>query len=313
MTTTLSILMATHNGAGTLPRVLDAYTRLDYPAEAWNVIIVDNASTDATRNLLADYAKRLPLSAVHTQERGKNRALNLALTYPLGDLVVLTDDDAVPTPDWLSQLAATANAQQDFDIFGGKIDPVWPDSTPAWISRLVNLGATYAITPDDMREGPVSAAQIWGPNMAVRRSVFDAGHRFDASVGPQAGQYIMGSEVEFTCRMEAQGHRAWFCADAHVGHIIRPRQIEREWIVQRAYRLGRHMFHQEASQIPVTTARLFGSPRWKYRELVDGYLSRTGAWLTRDDDAKFLADWQISFLKGYLAEGRRMSDEAQST
>lgn len=301
----ITVLMATYNGAGTLPRVLDAYLRITPPASGWRLVVVDNASADRTPEVLREFAGRLPLRHLRTEARGKNLALNLGLAELEGELVVLTDDDAVPAPDWLLALERAAAAHPDYDIFGGEIDPVWPATPPEWIARLVNMGATFAITPDGCKEGPIAAAQIWGPNMAVRRQVFAQGHRFNEGIGPQAGQYIMGSEVEFTCRLERLGHKAWFVPDAVVGHIIRPHQVDRAWIIQRAYRLGRHMYHQESAQIAVQGGLLLGSPRWKYRRLLTEYLRAAAGWIKRDFDTKFCADWEISFLHGYLSEGRQ--------
>ena len=73
--------MATYDGAATLPRVLDAYCRLLPPAQPWRLLVIDNGSTDATAQILAQYAPRLPLHTLHQPQRGKNRALNRALRH----------------------------------------------------------------------------------------------------------------------------------------------------------------------------------------------------------------------------------------
>jgi glycosyltransferase involved in cell wall biosynthesis len=296
----LTVLLATHNGAATLPRVLAAYRALQSPPGGYQLVVVDNASNDATTAVLREQGAGLPLQVLHCPQRGKNRALNQGLTALRGDLVVLTDDDAAPRTDWLCKLAEAARAQPAYDLFGGQILPDWPGPCPDWIPRLVNLGATFAITPEGMAAGPVRADSLWGPNMAVRRQVFDAGHRFNEDVGPAAGQYIMGSETEFSGRVEKAGHRAWFVAEAVVAHIIRPHQIEREWILQRAYRLGRHMCLNELEGIPAGAPRWRGAPRWKYRELAEAQTRRWWAVARRDFDACFRAQWNVEYLRGYL-------------
>ena len=298
----MTLLLATYNGASTLPTVLDAYQRLKSPdADGYRIVVVDNASTDDTASVLAHYKSTLPLEALRTERRGKNLALNLGLEHVQGDLVLLTDDDTVPSEDWLVLMRAAADSNPGFDIFGGGIHPIWPASVPAWIERLVPVGATYGVTAA-LPQGPVDAARVWGANMAVRRSVFGAVNRFDEGVGPQAGQYVMGSEVEFTTRMERLGHRAWHVPSATVGHIIRAHQLERDWIVRRAYRLGRHMFHQEAALLPSDVKLLRGAPSWKYRLLAGEWLKKVTATVRGDFDKRFLADWEISFLRGYLRE-----------
>lgn len=308
----LTILMATYNGAKNLTKVLAAYHALVPPAGGWKLLIVDNASTDNTQDVIAQHAKQLPIYVLFTEKRGKNIALNIGLQHIEGDLVVFTDDDAIPAPNWLVSLREVADSKQDYDIFGGQINPVWPENLPEWIPRLVNLGATFAVTPTGMPAGPTSASQIWGPNMAVRSKVFAAGHAFNEAVGPQAGQYMMGSEVEFTCRIERLGHKAWFTTDAVVGHIIRDNQIDRDWIIQRGFRLGRHMFHQEQPTFAAGTSMLRGAPRWKYRNFLkeQGRLWRST--LLGNTDQKFLSEWEISFLKGYLSEARSTQTSSQN-
>jgi glycosyltransferase involved in cell wall biosynthesis len=305
----VTVLMATHNGQRTLPQVLNAYLCLDAVPGGYHLVVADNASTDETPRILARYADRLPLRVVPAPDRGKNKALNRALAFREGALVVLTDDDAVPKADWLVQLQRTAVAQPQHAVFGGAIEPVWPGACPEWIPRLVNMGATFAVTPAGARSGPVPAAQVWGPNMAIRREAFDAGHRFDETIGPSAGQYVMGSEVEFTCRLEKAGYRAWFCAEAEVGHLIRENQLDPQWIIQRAFRLGRHMCHQERDQIAPGTALWRGAPRWRYGQFVREKLRSLWGHARRDFDTAFLADWELSFLRGYLSEAARLHKE----
>jgi glycosyltransferase involved in cell wall biosynthesis len=302
----ISVLLATYNGAKTLERVLARYEALHAPPGGYEIIVVDNASTDATPAVLRDHAQRLPLLAMRTEQRGKNRSLNAGLARCTGDLILFTDDDALPEPDLLLRHCATAAAQPDFDLFGGHIDPDWPSPCPEWIDRLVHKGAVFALTPPDLKTGPVQADKLWGPNMAVRRRVFDAGHRFDESVGPAAGQYMMGSETEFTGRVESLGYRAWFDAEARVGHIIRPHQMEREWIVQRGFRLGRGLYRHEQKIMPPGVAMIRGVPRWKYREYLDAHWRALTARLRSDFDQLFLADWDRAILEGYFAEARNV-------
>ena len=172
----LTVLMATCNGAATLPKVLEAYCALAAPAHGWRLLVADDGSTDATAAVLTAYAARLPLRLLRRQRRGKNAALNalleLALATADSALFVFSDDDATPAADWLVQLAACADAHPDCALFGGAIAPDWGAPAPGWIARVVPLGITYALT--DVADGPVFPGLVWGPNMAVRRSVLPA-------------------------------------------------------------------------------------------------------------------------------------------
>src|ERR1700756_1490245 len=107
--------MASFNGATTLPKVLDAYCALLAPPGGWRLLVIDNGSTDAGPEILAAYAERLPISVLREPCRGKNAALNAGLRQVLNDagvdLLVFSDDDAMPEPDWLLRLAECAARQ----------------------------------------------------------------------------------------------------------------------------------------------------------------------------------------------------------
>jgi len=232
----LTILFSTHNGASTLPHMLDALERLEAPAGGWKLVAVDNASTDDSATILQERASRLPLTVLSEPRLGKSVALNTGLAAVEGDLVVLTDDDVTPHPQWLAAWRRLADDQPDYDIFGGAIEPVWPAPPAAWILKDVPKGF-FAGT--DFKEGPAAPHEIWGPNMVVRRSVLDR-ISFNDGIGPNGTmRYATGAETEFVMRAVKAGHRCWHAPDIVVGHLIEPRQLTEQWILQRAFNHAR--------------------------------------------------------------------------
>jgi glycosyltransferase involved in cell wall biosynthesis/GT2 family glycosyltransferase len=306
--------MATYNGAATLPKVLDAYCSLSAPAEGWRLVIVDNGSDDDTGAVIDRYAVRLPMRCLSEPRRGKNVALNTALTTVLNedgsDFLIFTDDDATPARDWLLRWSEAAAAHPDYAIFGGSIAPDWVHPPPQWIIRLVPLGLTFGLTSPTLPEGPVFPGLVWGANMALRRTVFDSGHRFDTSIGPNGGAYAMGSETELTRRLFDAGHRARFCPQARVSHHIRAHQLQTDHILRRAWRYGRGKFRQDTARM---FPELLGVPRWMLKQYLLELGGAVGALLqavlTRQPDSLFLRRWELAYLCGYFHEawfgGRR--------
>lgn len=302
----LTVLMATYNGAATLPRVLRAYCSLFSPPEGWSLLIIDNGSDDGTRAVIDEFAGQLPLRYLYEGRRGKNAALNAGLdALPLGDsddLLVFSDDDAVPAPDWLLRLGACAVAHADVAMFGGAIEPAWPQELPDWIARLVPLGLTYAVTDTAIPEGPVFPGLIWGANMALRRALFTAGARFDDSIGPNGGAYAMGGETQLLRQLADAGQRSWFCPQARVAHIIRPDQLHAAYILRRAHRFGRGKFRQDSpGQFPT----LLRIPRWMLRKMIAETAGWFAAVLRRQSERAFLHRWELAYLSGYLYEAWR--------
>lgn len=238
-TPALSVILATRDRPEMLARTLESFTALVAPEDGWELLVVDNGSAAPTQALLTQYLHRLPLTILEQASPGKSRALNRAVELVRGELVVLTDDDVLPEPDWLVRLQQAALDHPAASYFGGTILPCWSGPLPRWLDAgFVHFGILFALL--ERRSGPCDYREVYGPNMAVRRSVFMSGHRFSTAIGPDAttALYPMGSEWDFNLRLHQHGHQGWFVGEARVQHIIRIEQITENWVLQRAYRNG---------------------------------------------------------------------------
>ena len=241
----LTVLFASRNGEAVLPRTLEGYRLAQTPPVAWEMVIADNGSTDSTRQIIDAFSQDLPIKLVQQPAPGKNRALNTAIPAIEGRLVVVTDDDAIPHAMFLAAWAKFLDSRQDCDLFGGSIEPLFDVPPPKWMLGLKRHFA-FMFSERDLPEGPVDPAEIYGPNMAVRTSVFDRGLRFDENLGPNAldPNYPMGGETEFCRRAASLGARSWFAREPRVYHVVRPDQLESSAWTERAYRTGRGRAHQ---------------------------------------------------------------------
>jgi glycosyltransferase involved in cell wall biosynthesis len=249
----LFVIFATHNGTSVLTDVLEGYAKAQAPEREWAMIAVDNASTDDTAGILRSFQDRLPLTVLHEPVPSKNRALNRALDYvgPEADLYILTDDDAIPEPDFLRRWEQVLVERPDNELFGGVVRPYFREPPPAWLKRFVRqFPELYAQT--ERPPGEIRPQDIYGPNMAVRGSVFVRGKRFNEDIGPNSSQadYPMGSENEFCIRVSEDSlTKPWFTDGPKVRHIVRPHQTTFDFIGRRAYRHGRGVAMRQALAI----------------------------------------------------------------
>jgi glycosyltransferase involved in cell wall biosynthesis len=235
----ITVLFSSHNGGPDLRRMMDSLVGLESPDGGWQLVAIDNASTDGTGDLLRSYADRVPMRVLTEPLKGKNRALNLGLGQAEGDLYIFTDDDVIVPKDWLVRWRAVANAQPEYDVFGGSTRPLWPYDPPRWIKDWVNVQVVFA-SHENMHDGPCDTGYVWGTNMAIRASVFRRGATFDASIGPDgSSNYAMGSDTELARRLEGEGAKCWFATEPFVDHIIPPEYLDRRWILNRGFRWGR--------------------------------------------------------------------------
>ena len=302
----LTVLMATRNRAALLKDVLEAYCGLQTPSGGWKLVIVDNGSTDNTGDVVSDFRGRLPIQRLVEPKLGKNAALNTGLSSCEGDLVVFTDDDTFPHADWLARLRDAAETHPEHSMFGGAIAPRWALPPPDWID-WVDWGPTFTITPEWLSESELSSSSItWisGPNMAIRKAIFDSGIRFDESIGPRGLDYPMGSETELILRLSRNGHKGWFVPKAVVEHFIREEQLSKQWVLRRAVRWGRGSYRLAPN------LKLWGSvPRHLYRDLPKFALKIAIAGAVLNPEARFRAQWAFNLLRGEAIEARALYRE----
>jgi glycosyltransferase involved in cell wall biosynthesis len=305
----ITVLIATYNGARTLPEVLSAYLRLVTPEGGWKLVAIDNGSTDQTKEIIFSFADRLPLTYLFEPTPGRNVALNSALSTISGDLVVFSDDDALPCTSWLTCYRSAADLHPDFFIFSGPILPKWQNPPAKWILEWVPMGPAFALLNRE-EDGPAPARLAFGPNWAVRSNIFDQGYRFDEAMGPKRLSYPMGGETELTRRLEKSGFKTWFCRDAVVSHIIRSYQMRRDWILSRAVRYGRGQYRlAKKTSLPASRSHLPIPPRL-LKEIAAQSVRLGRAWLATDEERLFKARWQMNYVLGQAIEAKNCwSDE----
>lgn len=258
----VSIIMATYNRNDLLIQTLQGLADMDTTGLDWEVILVDNAGNDETARISATFSASFPVKFLVEKAPGKNNALTTALSHAKGDLFIFTDDDVVPDPAWVKVLVDAADRWKAADLFGGRILPKYPAGmTAPTIDDPVFLRVAYVIADWDLPEGEYPAGKIWGPNMMVRRRVFDQGLRFNRDIGPTGSSYVMGSETEFLERASDAGHTAVYVPSAIVFHQIRPEQLTHSWIRGRAFRVGRGLAYHEK------TVSVLEVKPWMLREI----------------------------------------------
>jgi O-antigen biosynthesis protein len=194
-----SVIVCSFNGAGTLRDCLDGIMELDYPD--YEVIVVDDGSTDGTGEIAGEYPVRL----ITTQNRGLSSARNTGLEAATGEIVAYIDDDARPDVHWLQYLVRTLEGDEWAAVGGPNLAP----ATDGWIADCIDNspgGPIHVLLSD--RE----AEHIPGCNMAFRRSILQGIGGFD----PQFR--IAGDDVDVCWRLRAQGAKIGFHPAAVVWH-----------------------------------------------------------------------------------------------
>ncbi len=302
----ISVIFSTYNGEQTLPLMLNALIEIDKPEGGWELIAVNNNSTDNTDQILNDYQDKLPLKIYFEKKKGKNNALNSVINQITGEICVFTDDDIIPDKSWLTTFEHAVNANEDYSIFGGRIEPYWSHEPDLWNEQWINKGIVYGISPDELTQGAVSQSHIWGANMAIRSDVFKLGYQFDSNIGPDGtSSYKMGSETSFTQRLVKDGYLCWYEPSCVVQHIIKTNQMKPKWVLGRAGRFGKGIANKVLdANANKNYKTIFLIPRYFFTLLMQQYIRLIKSFLTSDTENVFKSKWEINYLIGIISEIR---------
>ncbi|MGO7041046.1 glycosyltransferase family 2 protein [Rhizobium acaciae] len=301
----ITVIFSSYNGAKRLPRTLSSLVAQDFPAESWELIAVDNNSSDNTPQVLEGFLDTLPMTVISQPTPGKSRALNAALSIARGSLIVFTDDDIRADPHWLSALAQCAAEQADCGVFGGRIVPEWetpPGKDPflAWIP----MGSTFAII-DETQSGPCEPTKIWGPNTMIRRALLGSDVRYREDIGPlPGGLFAMGEDQEIIMRLAKRGAKAYRCADAIIHHWIPSASVTETWVLKRAERLGHGIPALFPERVPAGP-RIDDVPLKTWLESAYWAVRAALLYPLSTSRLRFWAIWRCNYMRGLRSGIRR--------
>jgi glycosyltransferase involved in cell wall biosynthesis len=230
----------------------------------WELLIVNNNCTDATDDVIAMYADRLPIRRLFQPAQGLSNARNMAVSEARGEYVVWTDDDVLVTPMWLAEYCRAFDQWPDASVFGGPVDPWFTSPPPTWLERVwPKVANAYAVIDLGDTTIPLSLTQVpFGANMAVRTDRLRA-HPYDPSLGVRPGSRICGEETTVIRAVLREGDTGWWLPGARVRHYL---GADRQTLAYlRRWYTGYGAFQATQSD-DSASVHLLGRPRWLWRQ-----------------------------------------------
>jgi glycosyltransferase involved in cell wall biosynthesis len=229
-----TVLICTFNRARLLAETLDTLAGTKAGTLRWNVIVVDNNSSDATRDVVTSRVDSYPVALQYTFEsrQGKSHALNAGLSTTSAGIVVFTDDDVRVSEGWLAAACRPILDSATIDYTGGPVHPIWEQPCPPWVDQTrSDLWGTLAIVDygqepfvfEERRRVPV------GANMAVRRSLIERIGGFDPELGRRGSSLLGQEQAEFFCRSRAAGARGLYVPEMVLHHHVPARRLTRSY------------------------------------------------------------------------------------
>ena len=270
-------------------------------ALSYEILVVDNNSTDGTREVAERLQARHPgrIRYLFEPRQGKSYALNRGIGEIRGEYYAIVDDDFILPPDWVRRIVDGFTRHPDAAFLGGKVLPRWGSPPPAWLGpehwspiALADYGPREFVVSAD---NPICLLACTFRTAAVR----DVGG-YDTRLSVSAGRIGGVEDLEILQRLWSAGHHGVYLPGLSFEHKVEPRRLTK------AYHLAWHRGHGESyamlrdREFERSRLRLLGAPLHVYRQAVTEGLRSVLALLGSDAARSFSAVAKASFAWGFL-------------
>ncbi|MEE9119349.1 MAG: glycosyltransferase [Calditrichia bacterium] len=269
-----SVIICTYNRSNSLSECI-ARLALQEAIEPpkWEVVIVDNNSTDGTDKIIAKLASQYNLNIryVFEGQQGLNYARNAGIKASKGEYIAFIDDDILISPNWLHTMYISL-VENDADAVGGRIHLDKSLSLPSWIQRDMYGFLGHQDFGDETFQMDGVSRYPFGGNMAFNRRVVDKIGFFNPELGRRgAGQkrdeLYKGSETDYFHRLTAVNCRIIYQPNAIVFHMVQPFQLKKKYFLTIHYNAGYQKAFNDKS---IYHRNLIGIPLFLFPQLIRG-------------------------------------------
>jgi len=303
MTKIVSVILCTYNRSQSLAKALESLAASKFPDSTdWEIMVIDNNSTDHTRDVAQEFCRRYPnhFRYIFEPQQGKSFALNTGIREARGEVLAFTDDDLTVDPSWLHDLTAPLFGNEWAGV-GGRIRPERKFTQPKWLALEgeYEMGGLLVL----FDQGNVSRElpkPPFGANMAFKSSLFKELGGFRTDLGPPPK--IRGEDTEFCERVMKAGYKFYYAASAINYHEIPEGRLKRSYFLPWWIGKGRAQVRSKKPQPP-----FWGGIPAEYRSMGNRILRRAPKaiwyWIKEPNPStRFFYKCQVWLLAGEVME-----------
>lgn len=216
-----SIIICTLNRARSLARTLESIVEAGCAvSRPWELLVVDNGSTDATPDIIRSFADRLPIRSVLQPVAGLSNARNAGVAAAAGQYIIWTDDDVLVDRNWLAAYFAAFDRFPDCAIFGGRAVPQYEAPQQRWFIAAEPVLKSLLAIRDTPEWSTLTLDRLpFGLNYAVRAAE-QRQFLYDPELGVAPGRRRGGEETAVLRALLKSGATGRWVWEAKVNHLI---------------------------------------------------------------------------------------------
>ncbi|MEM9163024.1 MAG: glycosyltransferase [Cyanobacteria bacterium P01_F01_bin.4] len=238
----ISAIICTHNRDQYLGAAIDSLLNQTFEQSGkYEVIVVDNASTDKTAQVVQARLPHPRLTYIYESTLGLSVARNTGAQAAKGQILAYLDDDAEASPHWLAALYQVYEADPTVAIAGGKVTLLWPQGItqpPRWLSDELASGLGAYDLGDELRVIQQPNLTPRGLNYSMRKPFLESVGGFDASLGRVGKNLLSNEELHMTQLALKQGLKVLYVPNALAAHNVTPARLKPAWFLSRSWWQG---------------------------------------------------------------------------
>ncbi|AFZ56441.1 glycosyltransferase family 2 protein [Anabaena cylindrica FACHB-243] len=232
-----TVAIPTYNGEHRLPELLEKLrSQINTKNISWEIIVVDNNSTDNTAKIVKSYQKNwpctYPLKYYFEAKQGAAYARKKAIAEAKGQLIGFLDDDNYPTPNWVSSAHSFAQKYPQAGAYGSQIHPNWEIKPPEDFERIAPF---LAITErGDLPLLYETKTKLLPPSAGLvvrRQACLDIAQSPTVLIGRLADNMLAGEDLEMLYYIQKAGWEVWYNPEMETYHKIPEFRLKREYLI----------------------------------------------------------------------------------
>lgn len=235
----IAAIICTHNREQYLGAAMDSLLNQDF--EEYEVIVVDNASSDGTSEVVKSRLPHPKLRYIYEEKLGLSVARNTGANATEAKIIAYLDDDAEASSQWLSVLFNAYKNHEKLAIAGGKVNLILPPNVekfPIWLTDSLAQALGLYDLGDEIVYITEPGLTPRGLNYSIRRSFLEKIGGFDLNLG-RVGKKLLSNEELFMTELALKnGWQVAYIPDAIVGHNVQPERLTKNWFLQRSWWQG---------------------------------------------------------------------------
>lgn len=238
----LSVVICTYNRGKYLPMVLDSLKNQQYPSDSFEIILINNNSTDNTEVIIKTYQKEnpnFPLQYIIEYNQGISHARNKGVMCSNGEIIVFIDDDETVESNFLQEIDDFFTHYPNVGISSGPVVPIYETIQPKWLSHFTMRLVTGAYDKGKQIK-ELSPKDYPGTGHACfRKELFLKYGAFDITLG-RKGNSLMGAEdKDFFLRLMKGGEKCYYLPSAKIYHHIPDSKLTDKHFKKLTYAIGK--------------------------------------------------------------------------